>query len=284
MQEHLALCMRHYPPLAYRFLFWGPVALDAWTQVGFDPARGRIIGMPRSDFFYHPQRHAPPESLGVPPGKKLVTFFTFEGNVYLTPDIKGRPIGRPWLQMRREIHDALVHLAGRRPDVHVIVKCHPQSPEIDEIRGELSAAPSNLTILLGAATAANLIVNSTVVVGFQTTALIETLLTDKPIIYCGWAAEHPRYLDWLIPIPSSGACFQPASAGEFLTLLGQLLDGQVAVPEAMRQGRAAFAARYFRDTRGSAADQVLQAVAEEVASWHAQRHRAGNRGRGLFRR
>jgi hypothetical protein len=272
-EENLALWVKRYPPLSQRYLFWGQVQRDAWVKVGLDPAKIRIVGMPRSDFFFHPERHASPESLGLPGGKKLVTFFTFEGDVYLTADVKGRQIGRPWLPMRRDIHETLVRLARERSDVHVIVKVHPQCPEIEEIQAELSSAPSNLTIMLGAATAAHLVANSAVVVGFQTTALIETMLTNKPIVYCGWAPQHDRYLPWLNPIPQSGACFQPASAEAMLELLNGLLDGRLAVPPQMLTNRRAFSSRYFHDARGATADRTLQAIAEEVASWRAARGR-----------
>jgi hypothetical protein len=265
--EHFEHLVRNYPPLAQRFLYWAPGHRDWWVRAGLPAGLTRVVGMPRSDFFFHPERHAPPEALGVPAGKKLVTFFTYEGNVYLTLDLKGRPIGRPWLSMRRETHRALVQLARERPDVHVVVKCHPQSMEVEEMRGELADAPANLTVMLGAASAANLIVNSAVVIGFQTTALIETMLTTKPIIYTGWAAEHDRYLGWLNPIPQSGACFLPRSAGEMLDLTHRLLDGRAAVPEQLLRARQAFAAGYFHDARGETAKRVLRAVAEEVELW-----------------
>jgi hypothetical protein len=266
-EEHVAQLVRSYPPMAQRFLFWGPVHREVWERAGLSPPLVRVVGMPRSDFFFHPQRHARPESLGLPAGKKLVTFFTYEGNVYLTSDSKGRPIGKPWLGMRQSTHQALIALARQRPDVHGVVKCHPQSQEIDEIRAELAEAPANLTVMLGASTASNLIVNSAVVIGFQTTAMIETMLTSTPIIYTGWAEEHDRYLDWLIPLPQSGACFLPGSGEELFDLTSRLLDGRTTVPESMLRSRQAFAARYFHDARGVTTERVLQAIAEEVAQW-----------------
>jgi hypothetical protein len=264
-EESLALTVRHYPPLANRYYFWGPIQHDAWTKAGLEPGRIRVLGQPRSDFFFHPDRHASPEQLGFPAGKRLVTCFTFEGDVYLTADLRGRNLGRPWLRMRQELHAALQQLAADRPDIHVVVKCHPQSLELDEIHRELAGAPPNLSILHGAATAANLIVNSAVVIGFQTTALIEAMLTQVPILYCAWAVEHDRHLDWLIPLAGSGGCFQVRSATELSDLTGRLLDGAADVPAAMLARRAAFAARYFKDTRGGVADRILADLAEQVA-------------------
>jgi hypothetical protein len=262
-REFLDLIMRNLPPLADRYYFWGSVQHEHWTKAGLDPAKVRILGMPRSDFFFHPARHASPASLGLPADKRLITCFTFDANAYLL-EYHGRQIGRPWLAMRRQLHEALKRLAIARPDTHIVVKCHPQSLETAEINEELAGAPANLSLMYGAVTAANLIVNSAVVIGFQSTAMMETMLTEKPLLYCGWAEEHPRYLDWLIPLPQSGACFLPGSAEELFTLTCRLLDGAVTLSEEMQQRRQEFARLYFKDTRGRAADHILLDIQENL--------------------
>jgi hypothetical protein len=203
--------------------------------------------------------------MGFPGGKRLVTCFTYEANVYVTNDVCHRNIGRPWLRMRRQLHAALVTLARLRSDIHVAVKCHPQCPELEEIRAELEGAPANLTILTGNATGLNLIVNSAVVIGFQTTALIETMLTAAPILYTSWAEEHQRYLDWLIPLPQSGACYLPASAEELLGMVQRLLDGELRVSAEMLASRRAFASRYIESTQGCSCERILRDIAETLS-------------------
>jgi hypothetical protein len=265
VEEMMAKLIRNIPPLADRYYHWGQVQYESWTRGGLDPGKIRILGMPRSDFFYHPERYARRVDLGLPDDKRLVTCFTYEANVYLTTDVSGRNLGRPWLKMRQQMHAALIRLARLRPDIHIVVKCHPQCLEIDEIRAELAGAPNNVTILTGNTTGANLIVHSSVVIGFQTTALMETMLTAAPIVYTGWVEEHERYLPWLIPLALSGACYLPGSAEEMVSWALDLLDGRMHMTPEMLACRTAFASRYFADTRGHACERILRDIAETLS-------------------
>src|SRR5262249_52355773 len=78
MEEHLALVMRNYPPISDRYYFWGDVQRDAWVNAGLDASRIRVLGQPRSDFFFHPERFGSKTAMGLPESKKLVTCFTFD--------------------------------------------------------------------------------------------------------------------------------------------------------------------------------------------------------------
>src|SRR5262249_47162846 len=193
-----------------------------------------------------------------PESKKLVTCCTFDADAYLAYGVGDCNFGKPWRRMREELHQVLKRLAAERPDVHVVVKCHPQSQELDAIRSELGGA-ENLTILYGAATAAQLIVHSDVIVGFQTTALIEAMLTDKPIVYCVWAERHAEFARWLLPIADSGACYLPRSPTELQVLLANLLD-QPHVPKSMLDGRREFVGRYIAGADGETANRILSDI------------------------
>lgn len=257
------LIMKNYPPLAEAYFFWGDNQANKWAQAGMQRSAMRLLGMPRSDFFNHPERFPTPTAMGLPEGKKIVTFFTFEANVYLKFDFQNIGINRPWLQLRREIHEEIVSMAKSRPDLHFVVKCHPQSPEVDEIRSELDEKLANLTVMTGASTAASLVVLSEVVIGFQTTALIETMLTDKPIVYAGWAEEHSKFYQYLIPIPDSGACYLPSNRGEFRKIVEDLVDGREKTSATMHGNRASFAARYFANPDGRTAERILRQIVRE---------------------
>jgi surface carbohydrate biosynthesis protein len=255
MENHLALVMRNYPPFADRYYFWGNIQRDGWVQAGLDPSRIRVLGQPRSDFFFHPARFGSKAQLGLPEGKKLVTCFSFDADAYLAYGERSSDLGKPWKRMRDEMHAALKRLAAERSDTYVVVKCHPQSQELDAIREELRDA-TNLTILYGAATAAQLIVHSDVIVGFQTTALIESMLTAKPIVYCGWAEKHAAYAHLLLPIAESGACYLPDSPAALYELLTSLLE-HPEVPASMLAGRREFVSRYIADADGYTANRIL---------------------------
>ena len=84
-----------------------------------------------------------------------------------------------------ETHKALVELARLRPDAKIIVKSKSSSPEFDEtfrmLGGHGVRLPQNLQVVVGG-DPFNLITASSVVIGFNTTALFEAIAADKPVI------------------------------------------------------------------------------------------------------
>jgi CDP-glycerol glycerophosphotransferase (TagB/SpsB family) len=223
----------------------------------------RVLGQPRSDFFFHPQRWPPKSSLGLTAGKQLLVVFTYDSDVYLRvteplPD-------RPWKAMRDDLHAAVVALARERPELEIVVKAHPQQAELAELVAEFASAPPNVTLMTGAKSASHLIVHADAIVGFQSTVTIEAMLTAKPVIYAGWGAVHAKHADNLIPIHRSGGVAMPADRAELARILRDALDGQLAPSTAELAARKQFTDRYFFGADGRVSERVLDAVAELVS-------------------
>jgi hypothetical protein len=261
MDEHAAVLAKRYPPLADHFFFWNDTHCDFWNRAGVPRERSYVIGQPRSDFFFHPDRWPPRSSLGLTEGKRLVVFFTFDSDAYLRvteplPD-------RPWLALRNDVHASLRALARERDDLEVVIKAHPQQAELAELVAEFAANPMpNVKLMTGAATASHLMVHADAIVGFQTTAMIEAMLTRKPVIYVGWGARHDAVADDLIPIHRSGGCVLPKQRAELDRLLRGALAGELAPGAEMVRARKAFTDRYFFNADGGVSVRVLDKAAE----------------------
>ena len=78
----------------------------------------------------------------------------------------------------------------------------------------------------GAGISNHLIVNSDLIIGFQTTALIEAQLTDKPIIYTGWTETEKKLRDELIPLHNFKGVETVYSAEELYTCIQSWQDGK----------------------------------------------------------
>jgi CDP-glycerol glycerophosphotransferase (TagB/SpsB family) len=222
-----------------------------------------VLGQPRSDFFFHPERWPSKQSMGLTEGKQLVVFFTYDADTYLRttealPD-------RPWKALRDDTHAALRDLARARPEIEVVIKAHPQQVELAEVEAEFAADPlPNVKVTAGAATASHLLVHADVIVGFQSTVMIEAMLTTKPVIYAGWGAAHEAYATGLVPIHTSGGCELPRSPADLARMLEAALAGTLAPSPDMLERRRRFTDRYFYGADGTVSQRVLATAAALV--------------------
>ncbi|MEO8701403.1 MAG: hypothetical protein ABI867_15260 [Kofleriaceae bacterium] len=260
MDSHAQLLGHRYPPIADRYLLWSENHATFWGKVGVPPEHMQVLGQPRSDFFFHPERWPSKQALGLTEGKQLVVAFTFDADSYVRVLEPNRD--RPWKPNRDAMHAAVKRIARERPDVEVVIKAHPQQEELAEVTAELAADPiANVHLMTGAGLANPLLAHADVILGFQSTVMIEAMLTRAPVFYVGWGDQHPKFEAGLIPIHTSGGVVIPSGPEDLERLLRRALDGELAPPPEMIRARKAFTDRYFADADGRAAERVLTAAA-----------------------
>ena len=270
MREHARVVAERYPPIAELYLFWNDTVREYWRTIGLLDDRARVVGQPRSDFFFHRERWPNKQSLGLDPTKRLVVFFTYDADTYLRTT---EPLpDRPWKSLRDTSHAALRDLAREEPDVEVVVKAHPQQAELAEVEAEFAADRlPNVRVMAGAGTASHLLVHADVIVGFQSTVMIEAMLTEKPVFYAGWGPAHERQSTGLVPIHTSGGCLVPHGPDELARMLRSALAGELVPDRTTLQARRAFTDRYFYGADGHVSERVLGAAADLGARWSKQR-------------
>ena len=263
MDTHARMIAERYPPIADLFLFWSETHRDFWQRVGLAQERTRVIGQPRSDFFFHADRWPSKASLGLSQGKRLIVVFTYDTDAYLRVT---EPIPNgPWQDIRDDLHAAVRELARERPELEIVVKAHPQQAELAALIAEFSSQSiSNVTLMSGAKAASHLIVHADLIVGFQSTVMIEAMLTAKPVVYAGWGDHHDKVSDTLIPIHRSGGCLVAHSRGDLDRMLREAIDGRLVPSPAMIHARKAFTDRYFFDADGHVGERILARVAKLV--------------------
>lgn len=263
MDEHARVLAERYPPIADAYYFWNANVRDYWRKIGAPEDKMRVLGQPRSDFFFHEERWPTKSRMGLTEGKRLVVFFTYEADAYLrTTEVLA---DRPWKPLRDATHQALRQLARERDDLEVVIKAHPQQLDLADVETEFAADPlPNVRVTAGAGTASHLIVRADVIVGFQSTVMIEAMLTRKPVIYAGWGPVHDANSKGLVPIHTSGGCLLPKNGDELARQLRDALDGKLAPSPEMQRARRAFTDRYFYGADGHVAERVLAAAAGVV--------------------
>jgi hypothetical protein len=263
MDDHARILTERYPPIADQFYFWSESHMDFWRRVGIDLDRASILGQPRSDFFFHPARWPSKASFGLAEDKKLIVVFTYDADSYARSSEPNKD--RPWYSLRADTHEAAIAIAREREDVEVVIKAHPQQAELDEVRAEIAEiAHPRVRLITGATSGSHLMVRADVIVGFQSTAMIEAMMTNKPVIYAGWGAQHDKLSDALVPIHRSGGCVIATDREMLVESLRSAVDGSLSPTSDMTAARKRFTDRYFFEADGRCAERVLNACAAFV--------------------
>jgi hypothetical protein len=191
MREHAPRVARWAPPIADHMTVCSERHRQFWLRAGGDPERIEVTGQPRFDYYVGGSARGAP-------GDPTVLFLSYHVDAYHPSEGSGEPV---WAKLHRETERALWQLAER--GWRVVIKPHPQQlfdQERRRIAGETGRLLGDRVILAGGdEDTRGLIASADVVLGFQTTALLEALIADRPVVYTAWDDEALRLSDELIP-------------------------------------------------------------------------------------
>lgn len=272
---HTAEIKQYMPPLADYFLVWSQRQVEFHVLSGCDRAKTVIVGQPRSDFWFHPDRWQEKKalfrSLGIDPERKTILYFDFENNNYIHDKYFRR--GFNWDALLADIHGELYRIAQANPGVNVLFKLHPQALNIDQVRAEINALRlPNLHLLTGAELSNDLIVNADLIIGFQTTALLDTMLTAKPIIYTWWG-NAPGFKEHLLPFDENRGIEIALGRDDFRRRIATHIKNgfhYVLTPQ-LKAARRKLTDVFFYQPDGSVGKRVLDKIGELAAEYYRER-------------
>jgi hypothetical protein len=266
MSEHAEQVRRFSPPLADRMTVCSERHKSFWVRAGCAQQRIVVTGQPRFDFYSDPSQW----SAKAIPGDDApsVLFLSYALDAY-HPAEGGGPRG--WRALHSQTEQGLHELARR--GWRVIIKPHPQQP-LDVQRqwranaGELWGR--RVFTVDPQADVRPLIVAADVVVGFQSTALLEAMLAGRPVLYTGWDLTAAALGDQLIPFHR----WEPDIT--VVRNAGDLPDAVLAASAAVcsadaLRSRREIAERYLGPLDGRAAERTVAVLGEEAALWAARR-------------
>ena len=164
------------PPIADHMTVCSERHRQFQLRAGAVPERVTVTGQPRFDFYARPEEWP----TRVADGRPVVLFFSYLIDAYHPAEGTGRQV---WADLHRRTELGLWELA--RKGWRVLVKPHPQQ----NFRSERTRIAKEVGVLLDRDVflvradedARRLIVTSNVVVGFQSTALLEGMLVGRPV-------------------------------------------------------------------------------------------------------
>jgi hypothetical protein len=239
-----------------------------WLNTGTRPEQIEVTGQPRFDLYIHSERWMSFDELGIRilPGRKIITFLSYELGAYIP--IEDFESGRlSWEQLRSETESVLMEHVNRG-GYQLLIKPHPQQPldDVAALKERLARServPGSAIVLPGGLDTRHLLANSDLVIGFQTTALLEALLLNRRVIYTCWGEAYETCKHELIPYEEHPEALHSARSREELDrLLQDPGDTSLQHPEA---GRLALYEAYLGPSDGRATERTLRAI-ERIAA------------------
>jgi hypothetical protein len=266
MDEHAEQIRRFSPPLADRMTVCSERHKSFWVRAGCEQKRIVVTGQPRFDFYSDPSGW--PADLELGDGGHSVLFLSYALDAY-HPGEGGE--ARGWSELHSQTERGLYELARR--GWRVIIKPHPQQPLDAQRQWRRNAGElwGRRVFMVDPQTDVRpLIVAADVIVGFQSTALLEAMLAGRPVIYTGWDQTANALGGQLIPFHH----WEPeiTVVGSAEDLPGAVVAARGAVCSADElQSRREIAEGYLGPLDGLAAERTVAALGEEAALWAARR-------------
>lgn len=259
---------QRFPFISDWIIVWSKRQKDFWMRSGVAENQIKIVGQPRSDFFYRKDKWLSKKELDLAQDKKVVLFFTYDKDAYIPKEIfENGEVS--WEEMREETHNVIIKLAKMYPDVQFVVKLHPQQTDISYINKFFSRTHlNNIKIIGGASLSNQLLVNADIIVGFQTTGMIEAMLLDKPILYTFWGNSIAVLMDEIIPFHKSN-CVEVIDSPKRLEekIEYYISTSEKGVPEKTKLEREKFVMQYFHNPDGKTGIRILETIEELVKEY-----------------
>jgi hypothetical protein len=240
-----------FPPIADYFLVWSARQKRFWQRAGVELSRIDVVGSARTDRFVK-LRHSPA------PGAVLV--FDFDEDAYINnfaPSELPPGVQRSWRELRRALHQVMLRVARDFPQVRFILKCHPQ-----QVTSKFyfdGRRPRNLRVRTGAPRRLpELMEDAALVVGFQTTGLLEAAVARIPVLYAAWGPLYDALKSRILPWHEAGfGMHWCRSEQELEDRMRSVLAGRMNGLSSLDRSRIE---EYFHCADGHSAHRLIESV------------------------
>jgi len=264
---HAQELKKHMPFISDAVIVWSERQCKFFKKIGATENQIFIEGQPRSDYWKRPTRWNSREkvlsAINMCPSNATVLYFDFDKHYYLHESQIKKGIN--WAILLNDVHDVLIRLARENPKINVIFKIHPQAPNSAEVTNKINGMRMNNVKAVGGASISNdLITVADLVVGFHSTAILEAMLTDLPIVYTYWGGATEISGD-LIPFHENKGIDVVTSKEEFEEVIAKYTNrdtiGQrIGLRE--KREREALTDLFFFNPDGNVSARVLHRILE----------------------
>jgi hypothetical protein len=271
---------RRGPFLGRKILVYNDIERQVQLSSGvISDDRVIVTGMPRLDRAHHwRQANKSAENSNHEP---QVLFFSFRQRTGL-PMISRKPragiagnkekIGRGidelhWNEFFRQCHQAILILARENPEIKVVIKAKGAVRELtalNKMLGSQQSLPPNLKIVVGG-DPFELLTQSHVVCGFNTTGIIEALALGKPVVEPLFAEALDEKMQPYI-IDLEDAVEYAKAPDQLISLLRSHALERTSTPGDLSPSVNRMLKKWVGNTDGLAGERVCDALVNEVST------------------
>ena len=265
------LFRRYYPFEVDLLLIHSDYHSEFFQACGVPADKIKVTGEIKFDYWSHPevwaQRHQIHPALRN--DRTLILYFAFQPQAYLG-NFRFPGESRDWAPLRKEHERVLEDIAIRYSQQVQIVYKSGHQPDLAPRFYEMVRRKglSNLIFVDGKHLAQPLIVNADIIVGLQSSAMIEASFSTKAVVYAGWGELHDDIADSLLPFHKTNAILHAKSADHLREVMTQYLDSVIPLEAdaEVLKARAKFREHYFYKPDGNSSRRVLNEIRQFLLS------------------
>ena len=195
-----------------------------------------------------------------------ILFLTFGERNYIEPMYHPHVKGS-WLPLLKDCENVVEIFAKKHSDTIVFYKMgHTEDFHADFMKRCESQGLSNIVPLDRSFPCEELISYCDLIIGFQSTAVIEAMYTTKPIAYLNWnfPPEVDREFD-ILPIHNSNAVYVASSKEQLDSFLSNHYPAPHAISDSEIAARKQCINDFFYDSNGKVAERFVSELLEIAA-------------------
>ncbi|MBN8195907.1 hypothetical protein [Thalassospira povalilytica] len=231
-----------------------------------------VNGMPQTDYWFSQKCWKDGKSIhsNISSEKIKILYFSFGPRTYMNfyyGDEK-----RDWSSLCADYHDVILKILEESSDrVQIIYKTGGKPlrdlyPGFETFQAGAKRYIENHSLLMldGSYSSFDLIRNCDLVLGFQTSGLLEAMFTDVPIVYGGWGELFDEIKDTLLPLHECEGVHHAKSRDDLYGIIRAHLFRKItrSLSEDQRQSRIRMRDIYFNRADGAVSRRLLRAVKE----------------------
>lgn len=181
-----------------------------WIKAGGESDKISVIGQPRFDYYFR-DNSSETCLLNNEPDKTKILFLSYDLDAYSEDRTTGK-ISEPWKKLHEDTLNILLKIASNS-SVVVYVKPHPQyygnnlSKFFEKVHYH-----KNIILLPGNVDTRKLLLEADIIIGFQTTTILEAMIISQKVIYTYWTEEVIALKENLLPYHEMNDCLSIAKS------------------------------------------------------------------------
>ena len=240
---------------------------ELFLRSGLPANKILVNGAPQSDYWFRPETWQTRAEIHpqLRDDRFTIVFFSFGPRTYM--NFYYGTETRDWNPLCRDYHDVILDVLRQYGDRVQIIYKFGGKPARDlfegyadfKARAENYITPDNFIELDGTFNSLDLIRNADLILGFQTTGLIEAMFTDNPVVYGAWGPLFDDIHETLLPLDQDEALIYANSKEALAQSMHHLIESpdSFVCTDTMRTARVALRERYFARADGQVSRRLL---------------------------